>query len=326
VTINLGKVAGSSAFSILRDYFDTKDGWNEMFFEDRDADAQGNPAGPYLVYRPAPLLDIASKQPIQPILTDANGNPPSTTSVVPGNPTAPVANTVSIDRSTITSLSVKRTDRNVGNYFWVNCASFDIYLDQMNRVYALAPATPGNEMYQAGYSNCNPALYGLRQMTSSTSMGGQGQSFNGNGMKDGPDREKVKTSLMGWINSRRGQLIQMNKDNVVFESGSMRLKGNENIKAGTYIQVGSGLSATASRQGGDSSAKSMYYAHTVSHTFEVYGSYLCEVEFDRATGFSDRITSSVPQFFVERAQPVTAGQVGTSSSPISTLVSAISNL
>ena len=156
VTINIGQVAGSSAFSILRDYFDTKNGWNEMFIEDRDAGPWG-PAGPYLVYRPAPLLDIASRLPIQPILTDANGNPVSTSSVAQqNNPTYPVANTLTIDRGDITSISSKRDDRNIGNYFWVECAAFDIYMDQMNRVYALAPATPGNEMYQAGYPNCNP--------------------------------------------------------------------------------------------------------------------------------------------------------------------------
>lgn len=335
VTINIGQVAGSSAFSILRDYFDTKNGWNEMFIEDRDAGPWG-PAGPYLVYRPAPLLDIASRLPIQPILTDANGNPVSTSSVAQqNNPTYPVANTLTIDRGDITSISSKRDDRNIGNYFWVECAAFDIYMDQMNRVYALAPATPGNEMYQAGYPNCNPAVYGLRQMTSSTSMGGPGQKSNGNGMKDGPEREGVKQSLMGWINSRRGQLIQMNKDNVVFESGTLRMKGNENLRPGMYVAVFNGASVSGSANSGapasfgaqPSQNQSLYYAHNVTHTFEVYGNYFCDAEYDRGTGFSDRLTSQVPQFFTERAQPTDPSTLGASKpSLLSTISNAISSL
>lgn len=73
----------------------------------------------------------------------------------------------------------------------------------------------------------------------------------------------------------------MNRDNVVAESGSMRLRGNENIRAGSYVQVayGNGL-------------QSLYYAHSVTHVFEPFGNYFTEVEFDRGTNFVDRLAAT----------------------------------
>jgi len=78
------------------------------------------------------------------------------------------------------------------------------------------------------------------------------------------------------MNDKRQVLMDQNKDAIVFESGSMTLRGNEAIKAGTIVSLTQG------------SVTSECYAHTVTNDFVPYRSYMTSVAFDRATGFSER--------------------------------------
>ncbi len=87
----------------------------------------------------------------------------------------------------------------------------------------------------------------------------------------------------------------MNQDNVVLESGSMHLKGNEAIRVGSYVQIDYG-----------NNLQSLYYAHSVTHVFEPFGNFLTEIEFDRGTNFVDRFAatqSGAHPYIAEMLQP-----------------------
>jgi hypothetical protein len=114
-------------------------------------------------------------------------------------------------------------------------------------------------------------------MTEQTHQGGSGETDNGNGTPRSAQRINNKTSLGNWITQRRIDLIAQNRDNIVFESGSMRLKGNESIKAGTYIQYQPG------------NVPGMYYVVAVEHDYTPFGSYFTTVQFERGTGFIGRV-------------------------------------
>lgn len=240
--------------------------WREFFVEDRIE-------GPYAVYRPKPYVDAS--QAVAAGVFIMNGV------------TAPTITTIS--KKSVVSMTSERSDDNVANYFWVTAPRYsetDGNLAQETS-YLSAQSANNNTVYVTDYGNVNPLLYGTRKMEAETQMAGSDEVLNGNGLNNppggnpnAPSYTQSQTSQLGWINSMRTAMIDLNRDNVVFESGEMSLKGNENILAGTYVQVMDGGLAPS------------YYAHTVSHEYEAYGNYFTQVEFERGTGFIDRTSIS----------------------------------
>ena len=114
-------------------------------------------------------------------------------------------------------------------------------------------------------------------MWEQTNQGGNTETDNGNGTANGAPRIANQTDLSGWITQRRIDLIAQNKDNIVFETGTLRLKGNEAIRAGTYLQYKPG------------NVPAFYYVVSVEHDFAPFGSYFTTVQFERGTGFIGRV-------------------------------------
>jgi hypothetical protein len=200
---------------------------------------------------------------------------------------SPTANLVSITTDSIISVSQRRSDEGVANYFWVDAPRFNMNYQDLTRMYANYATQQGAvPYYLTGYQNVNPLLYGLRKMEVATQQGGATETNSGNGTAAGDARYANQGSFVNWIDDRRNLLIALNQDNVVLESGDMRLAGNERIRAGTYVKVRSG--ATPNNPGGD--MQSLYYAHTVSHVYEPFGNYFTEISYDRGTNFIDRVT------------------------------------
>jgi hypothetical protein len=191
--------------------------------------------------------------------------------------------TTVIGRADVVSMTAARTDANVANYFWVDCPRFNLNYAptlrmvavQANQTAQLGASLQGP--YVTSYPNVNPALYGQRKMWEQTNQGGDAETNNGNGTQAGAPRLENENSLASWINQRRIDLIAQNKDNIVFETGTMRLKGNEAIKAGTYIQYKPG------------NVPAFYYVVSVEHDFAPFGSYFTTVQFERGTGFIGRV-------------------------------------
>jgi hypothetical protein len=194
---------------------------------------------------------------------------------------------VSITTDAVLSMSARRSDSGVANYFWVDAPRFSMNYDDLSKMYAGYSTQPAAvPYYLTNYQNANLMLYGLRKMEVATQQGSATETNAGNGTPVGQDRFDNQQAFLGWIDDRRNLLITLNQDNVVFESGSMHLEGNERIRAGTYVSVRYG--ATPNNPKGN--IQSLYYAHTVTHVFEPFGAYTTEIEYDRGTNFVDRVT------------------------------------
>ncbi|MFM0165771.1 hypothetical protein PQR39_35745 [Paraburkholderia sediminicola] len=291
VSVQLGAFNNGTVQQLLEEYLDIGP-FNEFFIEDRDAGAWG-PAGPYAVYRPAPFLGAVSRSPLQPIQTSV------TTGVSADSQLSPTANCVSITTDSIISISARRSDANVANYFWCDAPRFSMNYSDLTKMYATYASQQGAVPYYiTNYQNVNPALYGMRKMEVATQQGGSTETNNGNGQPAGDERWSNQSAFVGWIDDRRNLLIALNQDNVIFENGSMHLEGNEQIRAGTYVQVMYG--ATPGNPAG--SIQSLYYGHSVTHVYEPFGNYFTEVDYERGTNFADRITQAqggVPAYYSE---------------------------
>lgn len=251
--------------------------WNEFFIEDRED-------GPYAVYRPNPflyagydgLLTPGATQPSDPqaIVADAG-------LILPG---AVVPAVTDIVRADVVSMTAARSDENVANYYWVDAPRYTIVHGDITRAVAFQAASYGGPetVYVTDYGNVSPALYGTRKMEERTQMLDSTEQYNGANL-NGPAVRQSSLGQMALITQRRKQLIAQNRDNVVFETGSMRVKGNESIKAGTYVRLSGG------------GMKSLYYVVSVTHDFTAFGNYFTSVEFERGTGFIDRAVRSAQQ-------------------------------
>lgn len=239
---------GGSIYGLLSSFADIN-GWNELFIEDRE-DA------PYVVYRPNPFRTADSKEFIQDINLDK----------------APAVIDIGLDD--VIAYDVGRSDENVANYFWVDAPRFS--LNYTDTIRAFAYSGQPESFFVQNYGNVDPRLYGTRKMQIDTQQGGNQESDNGNGSPLGPARQTNQDDFLGWMSKRRQQLIDQNKDNVVFEEGGFRIKGNENVKAGTYLRLTHG------------NMRSYYYVVSVTHDYRPFNEYVTMATVERGTGFIDR--------------------------------------
>lgn len=243
----VGAWQGGTIYDLLSMHCDTGP-WNELYIEDRES-------GPRVVYRPNPFMSADGKAYIMPVEVEPDF--------------------VAITRADILNWTVGRSDESVANYFWVESPRFALNYDDTLRLMSFQ-ARP-EDVYQQGYGNNDPDLYGFRRLQAATAQGGRDETNNGNGTQDGGDRTINQTNAIAWLNQRRAQLREINKDNVVLESGSAVLKGNERIRAGVYLRLKHG------------NMESDYYVASASHNYAPFGSYTTSVRLERGTGFIDRV-------------------------------------
>lgn len=242
----LGNTEEGSVYSILHKYCDCGP-WTELFIRDDES-------GPVVVYRNNPFKKA-----------DGSG-------YITKSQKAP--NVVTIKSTDIVSIDVGRSDADVANYFWVTSA-MDILGGGLDTLKFNAFQSDIDTIYLSGDSNSSPRLYGVRKMEEATGQLSTGMATVPLGVtKD--DQSSSVNSMIEWMKTKRVQVIESNVDNVVFETGSVQLKGNESIKAGTYVEVGEGT------------LKYELYAYSVRHSFTPFGAYTTSVSFDRGTGFIER--------------------------------------
>lgn len=243
----IGGWQGGTIYALLQEHCDIGP-WNELYIEDRED-------GPFVVYRPNPFIAANRKDWIMPVTV------------------APAF--VNITREDVVSMSVARSDENVANYFWVDAPRFALNFGETVRSFAYM-AKP-EDVYVTNHGNVDPTLYGNRRMWAQTQQGGRGEVNNGNGTPDGAQRTLGEADCIAWMARRREQLVRANLDNVVFETGSMAIRGNEAVKAGAYVRLENG------------GMFSDHYVTSVTHDYLPFQRYLTQVEFERGTGFIDRV-------------------------------------
>lgn len=247
----IGTFNGGTAYQLIRANGDIGP-WNEFFIEDRDAGSWGD-AGPYAVYRPNPFMDVATGA-----MLLAGAVMPAVTK---------------IDSRDVVSMTVGRSDANVANYFWVDAPRY--LMNYGSTVQALS--NQSSDVYITDYGNVDPTLYGVRKMHEVSQQGALAETDNGNGTAAGTPRASNNAAALDWINQRRADLYAQNRDNIVLESGSMRLKGQSSIRAGTYLSLARGQ------------MQSYFYITEVTHDITPFGNWFSETKVERGTSFVERI-------------------------------------
>jgi hypothetical protein len=241
---------GGSIYGLLQSFCDTGP-WNELFIEDRDA-------GPFVVFRPNPFLV-------------AGGDPSNPGSYINKNSKLPAVTKITSDN--VVSMDVGRGDANVANYYWVEAPQYDLNFGFFAKAQA-ATGGPATTFDISTYGNSSSALYGFKRMMESTNQFGPLTKASG-GTEKSQNLQDASASS-SWIGARRASLIAQNRDNVVFENGTIRLVGNETVKAGTYILLTHG------------NMVSSYYVVAASHHYTPFGTYVTTATVERGTGFIDR--------------------------------------
>ncbi|HEX7906759.1 MAG TPA: hypothetical protein VF534_01520 [Paraburkholderia sp.] len=190
----------------LLSYFGDVGAWNELYLEDRED-------GVYCVYRPNPFKDI-------------NGN------VI--QPDAANLTPIDIPATDVISLSVARSDENVSNYYWTRAPRFELVSDLYRQQWAVGADPATVDLGQ--YPNSAEQFYGLRMMETETQQGGNDVTTMSSGQAS-PEQSNRDASMANWINNRRAILVAQNKDNVLLESGTARIRANESIKPGCYVRI-----------------------------------------------------------------------------------------
>ncbi|MEY8688433.1 MAG: hypothetical protein AB9M53_00955 [Leptothrix sp. (in: b-proteobacteria)] len=246
-------------YELLRTFGDVGP-WNELFLEDRED-------GVYCVYRPNPYL-TATDSPPKKIQDDA-----------------PDPVYVDVSAVDIMAISVSRGDGNVSNYYWASSARFDLVTEAYRRQWGLT-AKDNSTVDLGKYTNSQVALYGVRLMQVATQQGGDEMQTHNTGSKsDG--QSSLETSVANWINNRRKIVVDQNKDNILFERGTIRMRGDERVRAGTYLRVTRGAS------------KAIYYVVSVDHEFVPFAGFFTTVQFERGTGFIARVQAGGSPYLTE---------------------------
>lgn len=242
----INQFQGGTLYQMMHSWGDVGP-WNELFIEDRED-------GIYMVYRPNPFYGVDGKF----LPTHKFCNPEAV---------EPARHVVLADE--IQSLTVSRADTNVANYFWVDAPRSQLNHGPTMKMYAVQGAP---ETFMVDHRNSDRGIYGLRKMFEQSEQGDPADQHYGNGLPE-KDLTLQYNLTSDWINKRRIELVEQNKDNIVFESGTMRINGREEIRAGTYIEVVRG------------SINYSMYAVQVEHEFVPYHGFFTTIHFERGTGF-----------------------------------------
>lgn len=256
-------------YEIMRRYTDVGH-WNELYIEDRED-------GVHCVYRPIPALRLS-------------GESIEKRKIMPD---APNPLYVPIDDGLIESIATSRSDAAVANFFWVNNQRYDLIDDMSRRLWDVQFGKLANS--GKDYPNSAAKYYGLRPMYADTQMSGTTVKNEQSGppKKELEDRGKLQYS---WVETRQRELVELNRDNVVLERGSARVKGglmrpdgSELMKAGDYARFQIG------RIQWDA------YVTQIDHEFTPYQGYVQTLVFERGEGFAKRTQANGSPWLTEQA-------------------------
>lgn len=166
----------------------------------------------------------------------------------------------------VVSISSSRTDADVANWYFVRAPRSDL-LTSIDQVLF---SQTGGDLSTSDYPNSAGAIYGSRLMEVETQHGA---------LLQGEKSEKLaksQDSLTDYTRQQIKYLQDSNKDNVVFERGSMTCKGNEAIKPGSFFSL--------SRRGLVTDG----YITSVTQTFDPFKAFVTSVQFIRGNGFYNR--------------------------------------
>lgn len=234
---------GGSLYSLLQMFCDVGP-WNELYIDDRQTSVN-------VVYRANPMFELDGTQ-IQP---------------------GPMPTFVDISSEEVEEISLTRSDQDVANFYWTEAPRSLSIFGPAQKLYSNQdPET----IYLTQYPNCDPGIYGLRKMDTSTHQGNPLYKVMGNGVSEA-ELTTGYQYLSDWLTKRRLQVMNQNKDNIVLEHGTISIRGREDIKAGMYVNLTRGTMTSS------------YYVVSVSHQFIPFQGFTTTLGVERGTAFVNRI-------------------------------------
>jgi len=252
-----------SVYDILRQHADVGH-WNELYTEDRED-------GVHCVYRARPVLKLSGKDIKERKVFDD----------------APDPVYIEVQDIDIESISVGRSDSGLANWFWVNNQRYDLIDDMTRRLFSLQQGD--DTVSTQDYANTAVKYYGVRPMYADTQLS-EDTITNDNAGAPADANDARDKKQLSWVEKRRKQLIETNRDNVVLEQGSARVKGGpmrgdgvELMKAGDYARFKVGRFTWDA------------YVTQIDHEFVPYQGYTTTLSFERGEGFAKRTTDENSQ-------------------------------
>jgi len=239
--------AEGTVYQIAAEFTDVTAGFNELYVEDR-------PDNVTVVFRPNPAIDLDGS-PIQPL-------PGGTRPVMPNIPGADIL-----------ALELARSDTDVANYFWVEDPRFEL-IRSFPLQYQAATSAQRETVFMERHPNNLPSIYGLRPMVTATQMG-ESDNFQ-SGQRETAEVGREQANIR-WLDDRRIVLGRTNRDNALLETGTARIAGNENIRPGQHVVLGSGDLAAP------------YYVASVTHDYIPFRGFFTTLGLERGQGFAKRI-------------------------------------
>lgn len=253
-----------SVYDLAHTFMDVSH-WNEFYVEDRED-------GVYLVWRPKPYFDIVSGDAIQPMV-----EPPYV---------------CVLDNDWITSLAQERDDEDVHNFFYVSAQRWQMIDDRYQQI---VDAQNNYHQEQLHYPNTDVNFYGLRPFAADSATGPEVREMSNMGTGQNQQTQDARTDAMtNWLLSRRQICVDSNKNNVVFESGEITMKGGP---MSTDHIAGPGGKTRAAKPGDyfkiqEGNLHWYCYAINMTDTFTPYHSYTTSITFVRGTGFAERVSKA----------------------------------
>lgn len=177
---------------------------------------------------------------------------------------------VDIGLGDVVSAQMTRSDAGVYNIFEVENSRAVLVDSNVYRALAME-AGVGNPLRMEDL-NQEAAFFGVRRIAVNTNLNNPALILGDAETKEQRPAEVAKT--LGWLATRVERLVQLNRDASVFERGSLRLKGNEGIRAGMRLRVRHSASLTVT-----------YYVPSVSHEFIPGAGFFTTVQVERGNGF-----------------------------------------
>ena len=150
-------------------------------------------------------------------------------------------------------------------------------------------ATQNGLVLDIGYRNNQLEIYGLKRMPArSNQAADDGTTETATGSVS--DKTAQASSAGAWYKQRVAQLKAINRDNVVYEEGSLSMRGNEAIRPGNFIRL---------ERGG---LNSRYYVTHVTQQFNVYQSFKTTLQLSRGEGYIDRLNAHSSPYVGEKGK------------------------
>ncbi|MBU9247621.1 hypothetical protein [Burkholderia multivorans] len=190
---------------------------------------------------------------------------------------APTLEQLILPDTDVLSLDLDRSDDGVSNFFWIHAPEMDLISDDFTRrQWGLASAADQETIDLSDYMNSAVGTFGLRLMEADSHTGAEDIKSMASG-KSADENTQRDLSMHDWISDRRQILADTNRDNVLFESGTMRVRAREDLKAGNYVRLVRGAFSA------------LYYVTKVDTDY-VFGQGVFQtLHVERGTGFIERI-------------------------------------